>query len=60
MRDAGTTWSYENLDAFITSPRNFAPGTRMNYAGIANARERANLLVYLQTLSSAPVPFPVE
>jgi cytochrome c len=60
MRDAGSTWSYENLDAFIASPKSFAPGTRMSFTGIPGAQDRANLLGYMQTLSSDPKPFPAE
>ena len=55
----GDTWTYENLDGFLTSPKGFTPGTKMNFGGVKSAEERANILAYLQTLSPAPVPFPV-
>ena len=51
-------WDYEGLDAFIASPKNYAPGTKMTFAGIKDAEDRANLLAYLRTLSDSPVPFP--
>ncbi|UJQ93155.1 c-type cytochrome [Mariluticola halotolerans] len=54
----GETWTYENLDAFLTSPKAFAPGTKMTFAGLRRDNERADLLAYLQTLSDAPVAFP--
>jgi cytochrome c len=54
----GDTWTYENLNAFLTSPKGFMPGTKMAFAGIKDPVERANLLAYLQTLSASPVPFP--
>lgn len=43
------TWTPENLDAFLTSPRNYAPGTKMAFAGLPRADERANLIAYLAT-----------
>ncbi len=55
---AGDVWTYENLDHFLTKPSDYVPGTKMNFAGIRTAEERADLLAYLQTLSTDPVPFP--
>lgn len=55
----GQVWSYENLDAFLTNPRAYAPGTKMAFAGVRSPEERADILAYLQTLSPTPVPFPV-
>ncbi len=54
----GDTWTYENLDHFLANPRGFVPGTSMAFAGLRRPEERADLLAYLQTLSSNPVPFP--
>ena len=56
--DEGLTWSYENLDAFLASPKGYAPGTKMGFAGVKSPEERADILAYLQTLSGSPVPFP--
>ncbi|WP_297106770.1 cytochrome c family protein [uncultured Devosia sp.] len=54
----GLVWSYENLDAFLTNPKGYAPGTKMSFAGVRSPEERADILAYLQTLSANPVPFP--
>ena len=51
-------WTYEALDAFLTSPKAAVPGTKMTYSGIKSAAKRADLLAYLQSLSDAPKPFP--
>jgi cytochrome c len=55
---AGDTWTYEFLDAFLAAPKATVPGTKMNFAGVGNPEERANILAYLGTLSADPVPFP--
>lgn len=55
---SGETWSYENLNAFLESPKKFIPGTKMSFAGVRKEKERANILAYLQTLSGSPVAFP--
>jgi cytochrome c len=44
------TWSAENLDAFLTNPKGFAPGTKMSFSGLKKATDRANLIAYLQTI----------
>ena len=54
----GRVWSYESLDHFLTRPADYAPGTKMNFAGVRSAEERADILAFLQTLSPSPVPFP--
>jgi len=53
------TWSYENLDAWLKSPKAFAAGTKMTFAGLGNPQDRANLLLYLNSEgSNLPVPPP--
>ncbi|MEJ8570863.1 cytochrome c family protein [Microbaculum marinum] len=54
----GSDWTYENLSHFLANPKQFMPGTKMAFAGLRKPEERANLLAYLQTLSSDPQPFP--
>ena len=54
----GDTWTYDNLNHFLTSPKTFAPGTKMTFAGVKNDQERANIIAFLSTLSASPKPFP--
>ncbi len=54
----GGEWSYQNLNAFLTNPREWAPGTKMTFAGIKSPEERANVIAYLRTLSESPPPLP--
>ena len=58
LRDAGGTWTIEELNVFIQHPALTLPGTGMDFAGLPDEKERADLLAYLQTLSDAPVPLP--
>lgn len=50
----GLFWTLETLDAYITNPRIFASDTRMNFPGIADAEERADILAYLRRYSDNP------
>jgi cytochrome c len=58
LKKVGGDWDFAKLDAWLTSPQSFAPGTTMSYAGIANPRMRANVIDYLCTLADHPVPLP--
>ncbi|GGE42267.1 cytochrome c [Primorskyibacter flagellatus] len=44
------TWSPENLNVFLENPKGAAPGTKMSFAGLKKAQERADLVAYLQSL----------
>ncbi len=52
----GGAWDYESLSEFIYNPKKYIPGTKMNFAGIKNDKDRANLIVWMRSLSSNPVP----
>lgn len=56
LRAAGGTWTPERMDAFLRSPRSFAPGTKMTFAGLRKAGERADLLAYLAGQADAAAP----
>ena len=58
LRSKEGQWTFENLYEFIHSPREWAPGTKMAFAGIKSPEARADLLVFLRTLADEPVPLP--
>lgn len=53
----GGEWTFENLDAWLKSPRAFADGTKMSFAGLSSAEDRANIIAFLNTKGSN-LPFP--
>jgi cytochrome c len=54
----GGTWNWDNLSQWLSSPRNFAPGTKMTFAGLGNPQDRADVIAFLNTHSDAPKPLP--
>jgi cytochrome c len=50
MKNANFVWDEKTLDAFLDEPQKVVPGTTMPFSGIANAKERADLIAYLKTL----------
>lgn len=43
-------WTAEALNEFLESPRNYAPGTKMSFAGLKKVGDRADLVAYLSGL----------
>ena len=60
LSDVGGDWTYEALDAFLTKPKTFAPGTKMTFAGLKKPQDRANIIGFLRMLSESPVALPEE
>ena len=58
LKGKGGDWTLDKINAFITSPKGYAPGTKMTYAGEEDAQKRADILDYLHTLSDNPQPLP--
>jgi cytochrome c len=54
MKKYGITWTEETLDRFIENPLKTVPGTKMGYAGIKDAQERADLIAYLKKATRDP------
>lgn len=53
----GKTWTFENLNEWLKSPRKFAEGTKMTFAGLASAEDRASVIAYLNSQgSNLPIP----
>lgn len=48
-KGAGETWTPEALDAYLADPKGWAPGTKMTFAGLKDAADRADLIAYLAT-----------
>lgn len=51
-------WSYEDLNKFLASPKGFIKGTKMVFVGVKKAKDRANLIAFLRSLSDSPKPMP--
>lgn len=51
LNQVGDVWSPENMNTFIAGPANAASGTSMNFRGIGDVQDRANLIAYIQSQS---------
>jgi cytochrome c len=44
------TWDDKSLDAFIADPQKAIPGNLMPFPGVADAKQRAEIIDYLKTV----------
>jgi len=51
LKRSGITWTPQTLDTYVADPQKAVPANRMPYAGMSEARDRADLIRYLQTTS---------
>ncbi len=58
MKSKGGTWTYEELDAWLTKPSGFIPGTKMALAGVTVGADRADLIAYLRSISPKAPALP--
>jgi len=58
MKAKGGTWTFDDLNKFIASPKGFVPGTAMGFAGVSKDSERADIIAYLNSNSDKPEPIP--
>ena len=54
------TWTYDELNAFLTKPKDFLPGTKMTFAGVKSAQDRANIIAFLRQNADTPFPLPTQ
>jgi cytochrome c len=48
LKKSGITWTRQTLDAYVLDPQKAVPANRMPYGGMPEAKDRVDLLEYLQ------------
>ena len=51
----GGTWSIEDMNLWLKSPKKYAPGNSMAFVGLRKDKDRANLIAYLNSMAESPV-----
>jgi len=49
-------WSFEEMNGFLIKPKNWIKGTKMSFAGLKKANERAAVILYMNTKTNNPLP----
>lgn len=57
MREKGGAWSFADLDAFLTNPKDFVGKTKMSFK-VKKPADRAAVILYLRSRADSPAPLP--
>ena len=58
LKAHGKNWSFEELNAYLLKPQAHIKGTKMAFAGLRKVKDRASVILYLNSQSDSPVPKP--
>ena len=58
MAGMSVNWKFEELNKFLYKPKAYLKGTKMSFAGLKKAKDRAAVIAYLRSLSDNPKPLP--
>ena len=58
LKAHGKKWSFEEMNAFLLKPRSYIKGTKMAYAGLRKDKDRASVILYLNSQSDNSLPRP--
>jgi len=44
------------MNSFLTKPKDWVKGTKMSFAGLKNAKDRAAVILYMNENTNSPLP----
>ena len=51
-------WSFEEMNSYLIKPQAYIKGTKMSFAGLIKEKDRASVILYMNSKSSSPKPLP--
>ena len=55
MAAHGKNWSFEEMNGFLLKPKDWIKGTKMSFAGLKKAGDRAAVILYLNENTNNPL-----
>ena len=56
MATHGKSWSFLEMNGFLTKPKDWIKGTKMSFAGLKNEKDRAAVIFFMNQNSDNPLP----
>ena len=54
----GKEWTYEEMNSYLIKPQAYVKGTKMAFAGLRKEKDRASVILYMNSKSDNPKPLP--
>ena len=54
----GKEWTFEEMNAYLIKPQAYIKGTKMAFAGLRKEKDRASVILYMNSKSNSPKPLP--
>ena len=54
----GKKWTFEEMNSYLIKPQAYIKGTKMAFAGLRKEKDRASVILYMNSKSSSPKPLP--
>jgi cytochrome c len=54
----GKEWTFEEMNSYLIKPRAYIKGTKMAFAGLRKEKDRASVILFMNSKSSSPKPLP--
>ena len=54
----GKEWTFEEMNSYLIKPQAYIKGTKMAFAGLRKEKDRASVILYMNSKSSNPRPLP--
>ncbi len=51
-------WTFEEMNAYLIKPQAYIKGTKMAFAGLRKEKDRASVILFMNSKSSNPKPLP--
>ena len=51
-------WSFEEMNSYLIKPQAYIKGTKMAFAGLRKEKDRASVILYMNSKSNSPKPLP--
>ena len=56
MAAHGKVWTFDEMNGFLIKPKDWIKGTKMPFAGLKKAKERAAVILYMNENGDSPIP----
>ena len=54
----GKEWTFEEMNSYLIKPQAYVKGTKMAFAGLRKEKDRASVILFMNSKSASPKPLP--